>query len=125
MTNTNSILDSVKKMCGITEDYSYFDLDIITAINSALATLTQLGVGPAGGFLIEDNKAVWNDFMETDGALFGFVKTYVAKKTQMAFDPPTSSSVSSALDAIISELEWRISIAADEQNHGRSILCDD
>ena len=123
--NTESILDSVKKMCGITEDYNYFDLDIIASINSSLATLTQLGVGPAGGFLISDNTAMWRSFIETDTALFGFVKTYVAKKTQLVFDPPTSSSVANALDAVIKELEWRISIAADEQNHGHSILCGD
>ena len=52
-----SILKSTKKILGIAEDYTVFDLDIITHINSAFSTLTQLGVGPVEGFIIEDDTA--------------------------------------------------------------------
>lgn len=57
-----SILTSIKKMLGPEEDYEHFDHDIITHINTALATLTELGVGPEAGFSITDKTAVWNDF---------------------------------------------------------------
>ncbi len=41
-----SILTSTKKILGIAEDYIVFDLDIMTYINAAFSTLTQLGIGP-------------------------------------------------------------------------------
>ena len=43
----DSILTSIKKMLGITEDYEHFDQDIIMHINSVFMILTQMGVGPA------------------------------------------------------------------------------
>ena len=57
-TEINSILDSVKKKLGLDpEIMNEFDPDIIDAINMALSTLTQLGVGPDTGFSIHDNSA--------------------------------------------------------------------
>ena len=49
-----SILTSIKKLLGITEEYTHFDTDIIMHINTAFMTLRQLGVGPPEGFRIED-----------------------------------------------------------------------
>ena len=46
----DSVLTSVKKMLGITEDYTHFDADLIMHINTVFTILTQLGVGPAEGF---------------------------------------------------------------------------
>ena len=42
----DSILTSIKKILGITEEYEHFDPDIIMHINSAFMILNQLGVGP-------------------------------------------------------------------------------
>ena len=53
-----SILTSIKKLLGITEEYEQFDQDIIIHINSVLSVLTQLGVGPTKGFSIKDEKSV-------------------------------------------------------------------
>ena len=39
-----SILTSIKKMLGITEEYEHFDSDLIIHINSVFMILTQLGV---------------------------------------------------------------------------------
>ena len=39
----DSILTSVKKMLGLSEEYDAFDLDIITHINSVFTILTQMG----------------------------------------------------------------------------------
>ena len=43
-----SILTSIKKMLGITEEYEHFDSDLIIHINSVFMILTQLGVLMAG-----------------------------------------------------------------------------
>ena len=49
---TNSILNTIKEMLGITAECCDFDTIIKTDINSAMSTLYQLGVGPKYGFTI-------------------------------------------------------------------------
>ena len=55
-----SILTSIKKLLGITEEDEHFDPDLIMHINSVFTILTQLGVGPSEGFRIEDESATWD-----------------------------------------------------------------
>lgn len=107
-----SILTSIKKMLGIAEDYTEFDEDIITHINSVFLNLTQLGVGPEEGFVIEDNTAVWEDFIDNSIQLQA-VKTYMYLKVKLLFDPPLSSSVTESFTRMIAELEWRLNVAVD------------
>lgn len=107
-----SILTSIKKLLGITEEYEQFDTDIIIHINSVFSILTQLGVGPSEGFLIEDNGAVWTDFIPNSLKL-ELIKTYVYLKVKMMFDPPLSSAAIDAINKQISELEWRIMVIVD------------
>lgn len=108
-----SILTSTKKALGLGEDYTAFDLDIITHINTAFSTLTQLGVGPPLGFMIEDDTADWADFLGDDLQL-NSVKTYVFLKTRMLFDPPITSFHISAMNDQIRELEWRLNTHREE-----------
>jgi hypothetical protein len=104
----DSILTSTKKILGITSDYTAFDLDIITHINSAFATMAQLGVGPAVGFMIEDETSKWEDFIVPTTPMMNMSKTYVFLKTRYLFDPPTTSYHLSAMKEQIAEHEWRI-----------------
>jgi hypothetical protein len=108
-----SILTSTKKILGIAEDYTVFDLDIITHINTAFSTLTQLGVGPAAGFMINDDTEVWTDFIAND-LQYNAVKTYVFLRVRQLFDPPSTSYLISAFDAQIKELEWRLNVHREE-----------
>ena len=112
----NSILNSIKKRLGISEEYEHFDDDIIMDINSVFSILTQMGVGPSTGFIINDQDAEWTDFME-DMIKLEFVKTYVYLKVRLMFDPPQSSAVTESINRQISELEWRIFIQADSANN--------
>ena len=107
-----SILTSIKKMLGVAEDYTEFDEDIITHINSVFLNLTQLGVGPEEGFMIENDTAVWEDFINNSIQLQA-VKTYMYLKVKLLFDPPLSSSVTEAFTRMIAELEWRLNVAVD------------
>lgn len=102
-----SILTSIKKLLGIEESYEIFDPDIILYINSAFSTLTQLGVGPEEGFSIKDKTTNWSEYLNNDPRL-DLIKNYVFLKVKLIFDPPTSSSVQSAYERMIQELEWRI-----------------
>jgi hypothetical protein len=110
-----SILISTKKILGIAEDYTAFDLDIITHINSAFSTLTQLGVGPASGFMIDDNSEVWADFLEDDtDHQYNSVKSYVFLRVRMLFDPPQTSYLITAAQKQLEELEWRLNVHREE-----------
>lgn len=109
-----SILTSIKKLLGIPEDYEHFDQDIIIHINSVFMILNQLGVGPTEGFTITDKTAVWSDFI-SDNKKFESVKTYVYMKVRLLFDPPLSSAVMECINKVISELEWRLNVAAESE----------
>lgn len=108
-----SILNSTKKILGIAEDYTVFDLDVITHINTAFSTLTQLGVGPAAGFMIEDATAEWTDFI-SDDLQYNSVKSYVFLRVRLLFDPPTTSYLITALEKQLQELEWRLNVHREE-----------
>lgn len=107
-----SILISIKKLLGSSEDYHHFDDDIIMHINTAFLSLTQIGVGPENGFMIEDETAYWEDFLPGDPAIFQAVKICVYQKVRLLFDPPLSSAVIEAINRQIAELEWRLRLAA-------------
>lgn len=102
-----SILKSTKKILGIADDYTVFDLDILTHINTAFSTLTQLGVGPSEGFMIEDEDAEWVDFLGED-LILNSVRSYVYLKVRQLFDPPQTSYLIAAMEKQIAELEWRL-----------------
>ena len=104
----DSILTSIKKLLGISEDYNHFDPDIIMHINSVFMTLTQLGVGPSEGFIIEDEISVWSDFIGGTVVSLEAIKSYTYLKVKLLFDPPLSSAVIESTNRMISELEWRI-----------------
>lgn len=109
---TDSILNTTKKLLGIAEENTEFDLDIILHINSVFTILTQLGVGPSKGFSILDSSSVWSDFIP-EGEMMEAVKSYMACKVRMLFDPPTSSTTMQALQNMCNELEWRLNVLCD------------
>lgn len=109
----DSILTSIKKLLGIAEEYDHFDPDIIMHINSVFMTLTQLGVGPAEGFSIEDETSVWGDFVGNSITLIEAVKSYTYLKVKLLFDPPLSSAVIESYNRQIGEFEWRINVAVE------------
>lgn len=106
-----SILDTVKKLLGIQPEYTNFDEDIIVHINTAFASLNQLGVGPVEGFLIYDGAAIWDDYITSCNLTM--IKSYIYLKVRKLFDPPTSSVLMESMDRSIAELEWRIFLEGD------------
>lgn len=102
-----SILEDTKKILGLSPDYTAFDVDLITHINTVFSILNDLGIGPEEGFAIEDDAAVWSDFLG-DNPLLNPVKTYMYLKVRMMFDPPATSYMIEAMKSQIQELEWRL-----------------
>lgn len=109
-----SILTSIKKLLGITENDTNFDTDIVIHINSVFMVLNQLGVGPSEGFRIEDKYSTWDEYITEDDDLDA-VKTYMYLKVKLLFDPPLSSSVLEANKQLINELEWRLNVQVKEE----------
>lgn len=108
-----SILTTIKKMLGPEAEYTHFDPEIIAHINTVFDDLNQLGVGPAEGFFIEDDSAVWTDFIP-DLRKLQSVKTYIYLRVKLVFDNSTlSASVIASMERQIKEFEWRLNVRAD------------
>lgn len=109
----NSILISTKKILGIEADYTVFDLDIITHINSSLSIVSQLGVGPAEGLAIEDEFPEWTDLNIPQNQL-SLVRTYVFLRVRLLFDPPITSFLIEAMNKQVQEHEQRLSYLRED-----------
>jgi hypothetical protein len=113
----DSILLSIKKVLNLGTDNTDFDPDLLIHINSVFSSLQQLGVGPEAGFFIEDATANWTDYLVSDSYHLNMVKSYMAAKVRILFDPPVSSAVMDSLNRICSEFEWRSNVAAENKEH--------
>jgi hypothetical protein len=102
-----SILKSTKKLLGIHESDPSFDVDILIYINSAFATLQELGVNNGALVTVEDEGLDWNETTISPAAL-PTVKTYVYLKVRMLFDPAPTSFAITAMEKILEEQEWRL-----------------
>lgn len=130
----DSILTNIKKIVGIAESDTSFDPDIVMHANTVFSVLTQLGIGPTAGFMIEDAVPTWDDFLSVrqvgqlnaDGTvtytdeqlaaanqLLNMVKTYIYLRVRLLFDPPQTSFVIESLNKQIEELEVRMSIVRE------------
>ena len=105
----DSILTSIKKLLGIAEDYTAFDVDVTIFINTAIASLTQIGVGPEVGFSVVTKDDTWTDWLGVLPNLES-VKNYVYLSTRLIFDPPSNSAVVKLYQESIRELEFRIMV---------------
>ena len=101
-----SILNTIKQMLGITETQTEFDTDIIVHINSVLNILHQLG-GCADWIQITGSSEEWSLISENMEKC-NMIKTWMYQKVKLLFDPPLNSTVISAMERQISELEFRI-----------------
>lgn len=118
---TNSILLTIKKLLGISEEYHAFDIDILTDINATFLTLNQLGIGPRLPFQLplmmdpddEYDPAVattWDDFLGKQKQHLAAVQTYVYQRVRLMFDPPTNSFMVTAMQESCKEFEWRFTV---------------
>lgn len=106
-----SILTSIKKKLGITEEYAHFDDQLIMDINSVLMVLEQIGVGE-DGFTISSDEQTWDEFLNNIKNLEA-VKTYIYLRVRLMFDPPQNSSIQQAFKQQADELEWRLNVKAE------------
>lgn len=118
----NTILQDVKKSIGINPDVEdlTFDDTIVIHINSAIAELAELGLGHVGDFTLENKSEVWSDYLTSDYQyLLPLVKPYICAYVRLAFDPPQSGSLATALKEQQDRLEFRIQIAIEVNEGGK------
>lgn len=110
MALEDSILKSVKKSLGLDADYTAFDHDVITHINTCFFSLNQLGIGPSDGFMIEDEEVKWSDFVDEtlNKSALNALQTYFYLKVRSFFDPPGTPHHLQAIKDQIQELELRL-----------------
>lgn len=120
-----SILNSTKKVLGISFSYTAFDEDITIHINAVFSHLNQLGVGPPDGFFIEDSDETWSSFQKetiddvevvyVPNNQLHLVKSYMYLKVRMWFDPPTTSYLIDSMQKQIDQMEWRLSVFRENE----------
>lgn len=106
----DSILQSIKKVLGISSEYDAYDIDVIMHVNSVFSTLYQLGLGVEDQFSIEDANATWDDMFSGYKAV-ATIKTYIGMRVKQIFDPFQTGFATDSYDRQIKEMEWRINVA--------------
>lgn len=107
-----SILGTITHMIGPSEDYTYFNTDLIIHINAAFSRLCQLGVGPERPFHITGAEEEWSDFIDDPGYMED-VKQYIYLKTRLSFDPPGNSFLVDSIEKQVEKLEWLLNSVAE------------
>lgn len=109
---SNSILSSVKKLIGISEDEKSFDLDIMLNINAASSTLYQLGVLQKP-FTVTSKEDTYGDLLPGGSEdIINQIKMYFVYKTRLGFDSSTlSGTVIDVINNMIKEAEYRLMIS--------------
>lgn len=110
--DSTSILESVKKLLGISEYDEGFNHEVRDLINAEFLTLHQLNIGPEAGFSIDGSDETWSDFTDNPH-LQDAVRQFIYLRVRLVFDPPASSVVSDAIKERISELEFRLNVQAE------------
>lgn len=117
--DNESILSSIARMIlgsfddSGSEGANPFETDLIIHINSALSTLTQLGVGSEDGFRVTGTDETWEDFVGESRDDIEMIKSYVYMKVRLMFDPPQNSFLVDSLEKQCKEFEWRANVAVD------------
>ena len=91
-------------------EFTQYDTDLIIHINTIIEFLNQLGVDIPEGFKINDENALWSDYLNKPeyNDIKDSIKNYIYLRVRLVFDPSTNSSLLNSINDTIKELEWRI-----------------
>ena len=124
-TVPGSILETTKKLLGLTKEYDSFDTDIIIHINTVFSNLTQMGIGPEEGFTITGYSETWDQFITSNELKTQQVKSYMALKVKTLFDPSANGNVSEAIKNAISEMEYRLYVEEENSRHNATSVLEE
>lgn len=124
-TVPGSILETTKKLLGLTKEYDSFDTDIIIHINTVFSNLTQMGIGPEEGFTITGYSETWDQFITSNELKTQQVKSYMALKVKSLFDPSANGNVLEAIKNAISEMEYRLYVEEENSRHNTELVLEE
>lgn len=114
---SNSILSSVKKLIGINEEDTSFDLDIMFNINAASSTLFQLGVLKKPYTVTSKDDTYHHLVPDGSEDVVNLIKMYFVYKTKLGFDSSgLTGTMSQTIKELISETEWRLMASFNPDN---------
>lgn len=105
---TESILNSIKKLRGVSIEDPYYDPDLILHINAGIGRLDQLA--DLGRFTVSTDAQTWTDYLGVDSVHRPLVEQYLYMKVTMAFDMPATSFAIAAFKESLAELEFAIQV---------------
>lgn len=114
MAVESSILNTIKKMLGLSPNDIAFDVDITVHINSVFMILNQLGIGGPIAFMITGPEDIW-DQVEVMPSSVEALKTFMYLRVRLLFDPPASGSVLSAMKEQAEEFGWRLKTQVESE----------
>ena len=119
MNTTDTILGTTKEFIGIPSEDTSFDPELITLIDMAISTLSQIGCGSKyTNIPIVTKDYTWREYFDhieaTDSENIMLIPTYVHIKANVLFDKTLSGSYLDALNKQIDQLEWRINDEFDK-----------
>lgn len=109
---TDSILNTIKKLLGVSLEDTAFDMDVLTLINATMSKLTQVGVGPEDPILVVDKDTVWSS-LTVNQTILSLCQQYIYMSVRSVFDPPGTSYHLTSAKEIMEETLWRIKEEAD------------
>lgn len=114
---SDSILSSVKKLIGISDEDASFDLDIMLNINAASSTLFQLGVLQKPYTVIGKDDTYADLIPNGTEDVVNQIKMYFVYKTRLGFDSSTlSGTVIEVIKDMIKEAEWRLMVSFNPED---------
>lgn len=115
--NEENILEWVKDKIGA-NGTDVYDGEIASYINTAIMTLSQLGINREDStskeFFVIDGSETWIDYLGNYKNIEP-VKTYIYLYSKLKFDPPANSFTLQSLKDSITELEVRLNWMAEEE----------
>ena len=115
----DNILQTIKHLLGIQEEYTVFDNDLLVHINSVIDVLYQLGYGDGTFYLVYGNET-WDQYLENAKDL-NLIKTLMYLRVKLLFDPPTSSAAMQSFQNLIDEFEFRVNMFVDQDISGEEV----
>lgn len=111
-SETDSILNSVKRSLDIAPDDTSFDTVLLLHINTVFSDLYQIGLGEYGSEAIEitDANDIWSGAFG-DLKNLNMIKSYVYLRVRLLHDPPQAGYTTNSFQAQIDKMEWRIRLA--------------
>ena len=107
-----SILNDIKDMLGVVNNDTSFDNELISHINAAISTLTDISIGPKEGYMISDASNAWTE-LSNSIEIMNAAKQYIFSYVKLIWDPPSNSFVCDKLEKVKDEQFWRLYIKAD------------